>query len=122
MTTMDTQIRELDSELDAENRRSPDSRKNLKKSDCKIKGLAHQQDDDRNNHMYYMRMQAFVDQLHGKIKSYKKQIEEAVEIAAFNLAKYRLQTMLLVLRNVPMLMNKLLPKPRPGPVLRLLHL
>ena len=70
----------------------------------------------------YMRMQAFVDQLQGKIKSYKKQIEEAVEIAAFNLAKYRLRTMLLVLRNVPMLMNKLLPKPRPDPVLRLLHL
>ena len=52
MTTMDTQIRELDSELDAENRCSPDSQKNLRKSDCKIKGLAHQQDDDRNNHVY----------------------------------------------------------------------
>ena len=30
-----------------------------------------------------------IDQLQGKIKSYKKQIEEAEEIAALNLAKYR---------------------------------
>ena len=34
------------------------------------------------------RMQALIDQLQGKIKSYKKQIEEAEEIAALNLAKY----------------------------------
>ena len=34
-------------------------------------------------------MQALIDQLQGKIKSYKKQIEEAEEIAALNLAKYR---------------------------------
>ena len=33
-------------------------------------------------------MQALIDQLQGKIKSYKKQIEEAEEIAALNLAKY----------------------------------
>ena len=30
-----------------------------------------------------------IDQLQGKIKSYKKQIEEAEEIAALNLAKFR---------------------------------
>jgi hypothetical protein len=34
-------------------------------------------------------MQALIDQMQGKIKSYKKQIEEAEEIAAINLAKYR---------------------------------
>merc|ERR1711885_117186 len=33
-------------------------------------------------------MQALIDQLQGKIKSYKKQIEEAEEIAALNLAKF----------------------------------
>merc|ERR1712233_249223 len=41
---------------------------------------------DRKNHE---RMQALIDQLQGKVKSYKKQIEEAEEIAALNLAKYR---------------------------------
>ena len=34
-------------------------------------------------------MQALIDQLQGKIKSYKKQIEEAEKIAALNLAKFR---------------------------------
>ena len=35
------------------------------------------------------RMQSMIDQLQGKVKSYKKQIEEAEEIAALNLAKFR---------------------------------
>merc|ERR1712190_354032 len=86
MTKMDTRIRELESELDAENRRSADSQKNLRRSERKIKELAYQQDEDRKNHE---RMQALIDQLQGKNKSYKKQIEEAEEIAALNLAKYR---------------------------------
>ena len=34
-------------------------------------------------------MQSLVDGLQGKIKTYKKQIEEAEEIAALNLAKFR---------------------------------
>merc|ERR1712099_113517 len=42
--------------------------------------------EDRKNHE---RMQGLIDSLQGKIKSYKKQIEEAEEIAALNLAKFR---------------------------------
>ena len=34
-------------------------------------------------------MQALIDQMQGKVRSYKKQIEEAEEIAAINLAKFR---------------------------------
>ncbi len=34
-------------------------------------------------------LQGLIDQLQGKVKAYKKQIEEAEEIAAMNLAKYR---------------------------------
>merc|ERR1719437_198242 len=83
---MDTRIRELESELDAENRRFADAQKNLRKSERHVKELAYAQDEDRKNHE---RMQALIDQLQGKIKSYKKQIEEAEEIAALNLAKYR---------------------------------
>merc|ERR1712064_241917 len=49
MAKMDTRIRELESELDAENRRSADSQKNLRKSERKIKELAYQQDEDRKN-------------------------------------------------------------------------
>jgi len=34
-------------------------------------------------------VQGLIDQLQAKIRSYKKQIEEAEEIAALNLAKFR---------------------------------
>merc|ERR1712183_421861 len=83
---METRIRELESELDAENRRFGDAQKNLRKSERHVKEPTYTQDEDRKNHE---RMQALIDQLQGKIKSYKKQIEEAEEIAALNLAKYR---------------------------------
>ena len=86
MAKMETRIRELESEMEAENRRCSDAQKNLRKSERHIKELAYQQDEDRKNHE---RMQGLIDQLQGKIKSYKKQIEEAEEIAALNLAKFR---------------------------------
>merc|ERR1711974_77781 len=86
MNKMDTRIRELEAEVDAENRRSADSCKNLRKSERRIKELSYASDEDRKNHE---RMQALVDQLQAKIKAYKKQIEEAEEIAALNLAKFR---------------------------------
>merc|ERR1719189_1015572 len=86
MNKMETRIRELESELDAENRRLSDATKNLRKSERRIKELAYSSDEDRKNHE---RMQGLIDQLQAKIKSYKKQIEEAEEIAAMNLAKFR---------------------------------
>merc|ERR1712210_343472 len=72
--------------MEAENRRCADAQKNLRRSERHIKELTYQQDEDRKNHE---RMQGLIDQLQGKIKSYKKQIEEAEEIAALNLAKFR---------------------------------
>merc|ERR1712128_341598 len=86
MIKMETRIRELESDLDAENRRNGDISKNLRKSERSIKELAFAADEDKKNHE---RMQALIDQLQGKVKSYKKQIEEAEEITALNLAKYR---------------------------------
>jgi len=86
MNKMESRIRELQSELDAESRRFADSQKNLRRSERHIKELTYAADEDRKNHE---RMQALIDQLQGKIKSYKKQIEEAEEIAALNLAKFR---------------------------------
>merc|ERR1712111_139037 len=86
MNKMESRIRELNSELDAENRRFADSQKNLRKSERHIKELTFATDEDRKNHE---RMQILIDQLQSKIKSYKKQIEEAEEIAALNLAKFR---------------------------------
>jgi myosin heavy chain 6/7 len=86
MNKMESRIRELESELDAENRRSADSIKNLRKSERHIKELSFAADEDRKNHE---RMQGLIDQLQAKIRTYKKQIEEAEEIATLNLAKFR---------------------------------
>merc|ERR1711934_1343461 len=72
--------------MDAENRRCGDASKNLRKSERHIKELTYTLDEDRKNQE---RLQSLIDQLQGKIKAYKKQIEEAEEIAALNLAKYR---------------------------------
>merc|ERR1711884_91157 len=86
MNKMESRIRELQSEMDAEQRRHADSAKNLRRSERQIKELTYASDEDRKNHE---RMQALIEQLQSKIKSYKKQIEEAEEIAALNLAKFR---------------------------------
>ena len=86
MHKMESRIRELESELDAESRRLGDAQKNMRKSERTIKELTFAGDEDKKNHQ---RMQSLIDQMQGKIKSYKKQIEEAEEIAAINLAKYR---------------------------------
>lgn len=51
-----------------------------------MSGHRFQADEDRKNHE---RMQDLVDKLQQKIKTYKRQIEEAEEIAALNLAKFR---------------------------------
>merc|ERR1719219_224910 len=80
MNKLETRIRELESEMEAENRRFADAQKNLRKSERRIKELTFAADEDRKNHE---RMQCLVDQLQSKIKSYKKQI------AALNLAKFR---------------------------------
>ena len=86
MAKMETRIRELESELDAENRRCSDAQKNHRRSERTLKELNYTQDEDKKNQE---RMQSLVDQLQSKIRSYKKQIEEAEEIAALNLAKFR---------------------------------
>jgi len=86
MNKMETRIRELESEMDAESRRFGDAQKNLRRSERRIKELTFAADEDRKNHE---RMQGLIDGLQGKIRTYKKQIEEAEEIAALNLAKFR---------------------------------
>merc|ERR1712060_793769 len=110
---METRIRELESELDAENRRLGDAQKNMRKSERHIKELSYSIDEDKKNQE---RMQGLIDQLQGKIKSYKKQIEEAEEIAALNLAKYRqVQSNLCMSVKRADLNEQALAKSRAGP-------
>ena len=82
---MEERVRELNSELDAENRRFSDTQKKLRRSERYIKELIVCNDEDRKNNE---RMQLLIDQLQGKIKAYKTQMANAQEIAAINLSKY----------------------------------
>merc|ERR1711868_298373 len=84
---LEAQVKDAQNRLDeAEQTALKGGKKALSKMETRIKELTYTQDEDRKNNE---RMQALIDQLQGKIKSYKKQIEEAEEIAALNLAKYR---------------------------------
>ncbi|XP_013068443.2 myosin heavy chain, striated muscle-like isoform X4 [Biomphalaria glabrata] len=83
---LEQRVRELETELDNEQRRHAETQKNMRKADRRLKELAFQSDEDRKNQE---RLQDLVDKLQNKIKTYKRQVEEAEEIAAINLAKYR---------------------------------
>merc|ERR1712165_162345 len=86
MNKMDSRIRELESEIDAENRRYADANKNLRKSERRCKEISYVFDEDRKNQE---RMEKMIESLQNKVQSYKKQIEEAEEIASLHLSKYR---------------------------------
>merc|ERR1712150_151201 len=86
MHKMESRIRELESEVDAEARRMADATKNLQASERHIKEISLKQGEDAANKL---KMDILIDSLHSKIGTFKKQIEEAEEIASMNLTKYR---------------------------------
>merc|ERR1711874_72439 len=86
LAKLEGRVRELETGLNDESSRYADAVKNLRKAERRIKELSFQSDEDKKNHD---RMQDLVDKLQQKIKTYKRQIEEAEEIAALNLAKFR---------------------------------
>merc|ERR1712193_259757 len=83
---LEARVRELEVELDNEQKRHAETTKAHRQQDRRVKDLAVAQDEGRKNQD---RLQILIDQLQGKIKTYKKQVDEAEEIAAINLAKYR---------------------------------
>merc|ERR1712109_301834 len=86
MAKLEARIRELEIELGSIQAKTGETYKTFQKSERRIKELQFQQDEDRKNQD---RMSDLAQKLQQKIKTYKKQIEEAEEIAALNLAKYR---------------------------------
>merc|ERR1719432_286943 len=83
---MESRCRELEAELDSEQRRCGDAHKNFRKAERGIKEYTFKSEEDRKN---AERMQDLVEKLQQQIRTYKKQIEEAEEIAAINLSKFR---------------------------------
>ena len=65
----------MEVELDTEQRRHVETQKGMRKQDRRLKELAFQSDEDRKGQE---RMQDMIDKLQNKIKTYKRQVEEAV--------------------------------------------
>lgn len=70
-------MRELESELDSEQRRHAETQKNARKADRRLKELAFQADEDKKNQE---RLQELIEKLQSKVLTYKRQVEEAVSI------------------------------------------
>ncbi|XP_069044103.1 myosin-7 [Lepisosteus oculatus] len=83
---LEARVRELENELEAEQRKSVESVKGMRKYERRLKELTYQTEEDRKN---MARLQDLVDKLQLKVKSYKRAAEEAEEQANTNLGKFR---------------------------------
>merc|ERR1712147_357682 len=83
---LESRSREIEMELNRTIQHTDEVHKSITKGERRVKELLFQQEENKKNQD---RITDLVDKLQQKIKSYKKQIEEAEEIAAINLAKYR---------------------------------
>lgn len=83
---LEDRCRELEGDLDSEQRRHAETAKNLRKTDRRLKELSVQAEDDRKN---MERMQETIDKHQAKLKTFKRQVEEAEEVASMNLSKFR---------------------------------
>merc|ERR1712227_436760 len=86
LTKLELRNRELEAELGSTQTQTGESVKAFQRADRKVKELKFSQDEDKKNQD---RMSDLASKLQQKIKTYKQQIEEAEEIAALNLAKFR---------------------------------
>ncbi|XP_066483215.1 myosin-7 [Tiliqua scincoides] len=83
---LEARVRELENELELEQKRNAENVKGMRKCERRIKELTYQTEEDRKN---LVRLQDLVDKLQLKVKAYKRQAEEAEEQANSNLAKFR---------------------------------
>ncbi|ETE60061.1 Myosin-7 [Ophiophagus hannah] len=73
-TIMKLETRELDTELDSEQKRHVETVKVLQRNERRLKELVFQTEED---HKTNQRMQELVEKLQNKLKTYKRQIDEA---------------------------------------------
>ncbi|EHH57729.1 hypothetical protein EGM_07426 [Macaca fascicularis] len=83
---LENRVRELENELDVEQKRGAEALKGAHKYERKVKEMTYQADEDRKN---ILRLQDLVDKLQAKVKSYKRQAEEAEEQANTQLSRCR---------------------------------
>ncbi|CAL8257149.1 unnamed protein product [Arctogadus glacialis] len=83
---LEARVRELESEVEAEQRRGAEAVKGLRKYERRVKELSYQCEEDKKN---ICRLQDLVDKLQLKMKAYKRQAEESEEQANTHLSRYR---------------------------------
>uniref|UniRef100_F6UD31 Myosin-2 n=1 Tax=Ornithorhynchus anatinus TaxID=9258 RepID=F6UD31_ORNAN len=83
---LEARVRELEGEVDSEQKRNVETVKGLRKHERRVKELTYQTEEDRKN---ILRLQDLVDKLQAKVKAYKRQAEEAEEQSNTNLSKFR---------------------------------
>merc|ERR1712098_807417 len=83
---LEGRVRELEGEVEAEQRRGVDAVKGVRKYERRVKELTYQTEEDKKN---MARLQDLVDKLQLKVKGYKRQAEEAEEQANSHLTKLR---------------------------------
>uniref|UniRef100_A0A665UTS6 Myosin motor domain-containing protein n=1 Tax=Echeneis naucrates TaxID=173247 RepID=A0A665UTS6_ECHNA len=83
---LESRVRELEAEVEAEQRRGADAVKGVRKYERRVKELTYQTEEDKKN---VARLQDLVDKLQLKVKAYKRQAEEAEEQANVHLSKCR---------------------------------
>ncbi|EDM04786.1 rCG33626 [Rattus norvegicus] len=83
---LEARVRELEGEVENEQKRNVEAIKGLRKHERRVKELTYQTEEDRKN---VLRLQDLVDKLQSKVKAYKRQAEEAEEQSNVNLAKFR---------------------------------
>ncbi|KAM7413935.1 hypothetical protein PAMA_018974 [Pampus argenteus] len=83
---LESRVRELETEVEAEQRRGADAVKGVRKYERRVKELTYQTEEDKKN---VTRLQDLVDKLQLKVKAYKRQAEEAEEQANVHLSKCR---------------------------------
>ncbi|XP_049600937.1 myosin heavy chain, fast skeletal muscle-like [Syngnathus scovelli] len=86
MQKLEARVRELETELEAEQKRSSESIKGVRKYERKVKELSYQVDEDKKTNI---RLQDLVDKLQIKMKAYKRHAEEAEEQANMHMARFR---------------------------------
>ncbi|XP_062303278.1 myosin heavy chain, fast skeletal muscle-like [Osmerus eperlanus] len=83
---LESRVRELETEVEAEQRRGVDAVKGVRKYERRVKELTYQTEEDKKN---VTRLQDLVDKLQLKVKAYKRQAEEAEEQANSHMSKFR---------------------------------
>ena len=105
MMKLEERVRELTGQIDDEGRRTADAQKNFRKAERGVKEYIYRGNEDKKNSerikVCYMidnvtflkkfyAHQDLIDKLQQQVRTFKKQLEEAEDIASNNLAKYKI--------------------------------